>query len=55
MLRPFVPPPRSCPSDDGNTHDNDGCSASCELEVGYVCASSVVSVEDVCTAKCGDG
>jgi len=38
--------------DDGNTHDQDGCSASCAVEYGWTCAGLGPSV---CSASCGDG
>lgn len=37
--------------DDGNTSDNDGCSALCQVEAGYVC----VGTPSVCAIQCGDG
>ncbi|MBF0107016.1 MAG: DUF4215 domain-containing protein, partial [Deltaproteobacteria bacterium] len=36
--------------DDGNTADNDGCSASCGLESGWVCEGTSCQA-----AQCGDG
>lgn len=36
--------------DDGNRQDGDGCSALCEIEDGYACASG-----GTCYASCGDG
>ncbi|MEM6559773.1 MAG: DUF4215 domain-containing protein, partial [Myxococcota bacterium] len=38
--------------DDGNSMANDGCSASCEVEVGFSCDAAEPSV---CGATCGDG
>ncbi|MEL7305216.1 MAG: DUF4215 domain-containing protein [Myxococcota bacterium] len=38
--------------DDGNSVANDGCSASCEVEVGFSCDAAEPSV---CGATCGDG
>ena len=37
--------------DDGNANSEDGCSASCEIEVGYICQGS----PSICTPICGDG
>ncbi|MFO0602026.1 MAG: DUF4215 domain-containing protein [Polyangiales bacterium] len=37
--------------DDGNTTAGDGCSASCEVERGYVCRGD----RSVCRVTCGDG
>ena len=39
--------------DDGNNDDNDGCSASCEVEYGYTCAPP--EGLSVCETDCGDG
>ena len=47
--------------DDGNVSDNDGCSAACELESGYVCVSGpsagpcTTAGPDTVTGVCGDG
>ncbi len=38
--------------DDGNTLDSDGCSASCEIETGYICGTTQPSY---CWTVCGDG
>jgi cysteine-rich repeat protein len=38
--------------DDGNNVDGDGCSATCEFEMGWDCSGADITV---CTAKCGDG
>jgi cysteine-rich repeat protein len=38
--------------DDGNTADGDGCSATCEPEVGFDCDDSEPTV---CVGVCGDG
>ena len=37
--------------DDGDTDSNDGCSANCELELGWNCSSSGFA----CVPVCGDG
>lgn len=37
--------------DDGNASDGDGCSASCEVEPGYACATP----GEACAPVCGDG
>ena len=39
--------------DDGNTNANDGCSATCTIECGYVCSEDSNGLSS-CTAKCGD-
>ncbi|QSQ13154.1 DUF4215 domain-containing protein [Myxococcus landrumensis] len=44
-----VSPREEC--DDGNTANNDGCSASCGIEPGYGCAGSPSS----CARTCGNG
>jgi len=38
--------------DDGNIVDGDGCSAKCELEMGWDCSGTKLTV---CITKCGDG
>lgn len=38
--------------DDGNVLGNDGCSAACKVEQGYVCNSAQPSL---CWSTCGDG
>ncbi|MDP2341960.1 MAG: thrombospondin type 3 repeat-containing protein [Deltaproteobacteria bacterium] len=42
-------PPETC--DDGDGDDDDGCSALCQVEPGFVCAGE----PSVCTRSCGDG
>src|SRR5262245_47327278 len=37
--------------DDGNNVDGDGCSAACEIEVGYTCTGK----RSLCVTVCGDG
>jgi cysteine-rich repeat protein len=37
--------------DDGNTATNDGCNASCDVELGYACTGA----PSVCTSACGNG
>jgi cysteine-rich repeat protein len=37
--------------DDANTINNDGCSATCNIETGYICTGT----PSVCMAVCGDG
>jgi len=37
--------------DDGNTVNNDGCSASCDVEAGYACTG----MPSVCGSACGNG
>ncbi|QSQ24588.1 DUF4215 domain-containing protein [Pyxidicoccus parkwayensis] len=44
-----VSPREEC--DDGNTANNDGCSATCAIEAGYGCAGSPSS----CARTCGNG
>ena len=39
--------------DDGNEVDGDGCSAQCEVEVGFTCKPGERG--DVCSEICGDG
>lgn len=34
--------------DDGNNIDGDGCSMSCQIEVGYICRGGSPSNPDVC-------
>lgn len=38
--------------DDGNRSDDDGCSSRCQLEAGWTCESTPMSV---CVELCGDG
>jgi cysteine-rich repeat protein len=45
----LVEPDEAC--DDGGLTDGDGCSASCEVEEGWVCSD----VPSQCVADCGDG
>ena len=41
--------------DDGNTADDDGCSAACAVEGGYYCSGGSSSAADTCvTVVCGD-
>jgi len=37
--------------DDGNTTNNDGCSATCDVEAGYACTG----MPSVCGSACGNG
>ena len=37
--------------DDGNSYNNDGCSAVCAIESGYTCFSQ----PSICRSACGDG
>ncbi len=41
--------PEMC--DDGNTIDGDGCTATCQVENGFVCWET----PSICRASCGDG
>ena len=45
--------------DDGNSADDDGCSVSCKIDLGFACFSSTGGVGlgdlDTCTHVCGDG
>ncbi len=41
--------------DDGNLRSNDGCSASCETEVGFTCGGGSSTWRDTCDEICGDG
>lgn len=41
--------------DDGNTEDFDGCSKSCEIQLGFFCLHPVTDGPDECTPICGDG
>jgi cysteine-rich repeat protein len=34
--------------DDGNTKDNDGCSANCKVEPGYICSGGTMDSPDFC-------
>jgi cysteine-rich repeat protein len=37
------------PCDDGNTLANDGCSSSCQVDVGYTCSGGTKTSPDTCT------
>ncbi len=41
--------------DDGNTINDDGCSATCTVECGYNCTGGTPSNADTCQSPCGDG
>lgn len=41
--------PEGC--DDGNTLDGDGCSATCQVEIGWYCTGQ----PSLCETECGDG
>ncbi|WP_455903663.1 DUF4215 domain-containing protein [Microbacterium sp.] len=45
----FVTPAETC--DDGAFVDGDGCTAACEIELGYACTGA----PSVCDIDCGDG
>ena len=40
-------PSEAC--DDGNLNNNDGCSSSCQIELGYSCSGGSESSPDICT------
>ena len=41
--------------DDGNTAPDDGCSADCVVECGFICAGATLDSADSCSTSCGDG
>jgi cysteine-rich repeat protein len=41
--------------DDGNLHDNDGCSKTCHIECGWSCSGGSDLRKDICNTTCGDG
>ena len=41
--------------DDGNLNSNDGCSATCQTEVGFTCSGGSSTWKDTCDEICGDG
>jgi cysteine-rich repeat protein len=41
--------------DDGNLSNLDGCSESCEVEVGWTCSDGTAQAPDTCQEICGDG
>jgi cysteine-rich repeat protein len=41
--------------DDGNTNNDDGCSAECAIECGWNCTGGHEEANDVCNTTCGDG
>ncbi|CAI2359943.1 unnamed protein product [Moneuplotes crassus] len=41
--------------DDGNLNEEDGCSSTCNQEVGYVCTGGSTTAPSVCSEDCGDG
>jgi cysteine-rich repeat protein len=41
--------------DDGNNKDGDGCSSTCQVEIGYHCLGGSKSCPDTCKEICGDG
>ena len=41
--------------DDGDVTSGDGCSATCVVEPGWVCAGGSVRTNDTCRTVCGDG
>ena len=41
--------------DDNNTIAGDGCSPTCQIEVGFVCQGGSINTPDGCVATCGDG
>ena len=43
------------PCDDGNLINGDGCSSTCQIEVGWSCTGGSLTSPDRCTEICGDG
>ena len=48
----FVTGAESC--DDGNTVSGDGCTASCNLETGWICEGGDSTQADTCSPDVGD-